>query len=269
MQAHRNEHMTRVLAPTVAFLDLSSASSSVGPVTVGGVLGEAWQLYTKFFTRFFAIAAIVYLIVNLVNAILGVAVGSGAGIALLLALVSVVVSLVGTFWLQGALVYAVDDVRDGRVDSSISQLFERVRPYVGTLILAGLLAGIGIALGLVLLIVPGLILLTWWCLIVPVIVLEGKPMGEAFGRSRELVRGHGWTVFGIVFVTAILTGIASGIIEALFSFLGSFLRYWIGGAIASAIVGPFFAVALTLTYFKLRELREGVSAAPSTAGSTG
>jgi hypothetical protein len=230
-------------------------------MTVGGVLGESWRLYTKFFTRFFVVAAIVYLVVNLVNAVVATLFGSGTGIAVLLALVSTVVSLVGTFWLQGALVYAVDDARDGRVDSSIAELFERVRRYLGTLIVAGLLAGIGIAIGFVLLVVPGLILLTWWCLIVPVIVLEGKAVGAAFGRSRELVRGHGWTVLGIVVVTAILTAIASGIIQSLFSFLGSFLRYWLGGAIASAIVGPFFAVALTLTYFKLRELERGATPA--------
>ena len=40
---------------------------------------------------------------------------------------------------------------------------------------------------------------------------------------------------------------------SIFSFLGSFLRYWIGGSIASAIVGPFFAVALTLVYYALVE----------------
>jgi hypothetical protein len=156
------------------------------------------------------------------------------------------VSLVGTFWLEGALVFAVDDVRDGQIDSSVGEIFERVRPYLGTLILAGILAGLGIAVGFLLLIVPGLILLTLWCLIVPVIVLEGKQVGESFSRSRELVRGHAWTVFGVVVVTAILSAIASGIIQAIFSFLGAFLRYWIGGAIASAIVGPFFAIALTL-----------------------
>src|SRR6266516_1942316 len=172
-------------------------------MSVGGVLGESWSLYTRFVTRFFVVAAIVFLIVNLVNAVIGALVGSGVGVSLLLALVATLVSLVGTFWLQGALVYAVDDVRDGRVDSSIGQLFERVRPNLGTLILAGLLAGGGIAVGFVLLIVPGLILLTWWCLIVPVVVLEGKRVGEAFTRSRELVRGQGWTVFGIVFITAI------------------------------------------------------------------
>ena len=221
-------------------------------MTVGGILGESWRLYTKFFTRFFLVALIVFLIVNLVNAGLGAALGSGSGIFLLLALITTVVSLVGTFWLQGTLVYAVEDVRDGRIDSSIQELFERVRPYLGTLIGAGILAGLGIALGFVLLIVPGLILLTWWCLIVPVIVLEGKSIGESFSRSRELVRGHGWTVFGIVIISALLIGIASGVIQSIFSFLPPFWRYWIGGSIANSIVDPFLAVALTLMYFELR-----------------
>jgi hypothetical protein len=229
-------------------------------MSVGGILGESWNLYTRFFTRFFVIAAIVYLIVNLLNALVATAFGHGAGITVILALVTTVVSFVGTFWLEGALVFAVDDVRDGRIDTTVSQVFERVRPNLGTLILAGILAGLGIAIGLVLLVVPGLVLLTWWSLIVPVIVLEGKHVGESFSRSRELVRDHGWTVFGVVVISAILSAIASGIIQSIFSFLGSFLRYWIGGAIASAIVGPFLAVALTLMYFRLRELREGVAA---------
>ncbi len=224
-------------------------------MTVGGILGETWGLYTKFFARFFVVAAIVFLIINLIGALLGWAVGTG-GLAVLVALIAAAISLIGTFWMQGALVYAVDDVRDGRIDSTVGQVFERVRPYLGTLIVAGILAGLGIALGLVLLIVPGLILLTWWSLIVPVIVLEEKAVGESFSRSRELVRGHGWTVFGVIIVTAILSAIASGIIQAIFSFLGSFLRYWIGGAIASAVVGPFLAIALTLMYFELRGLRE-------------
>ena len=143
-----------------------------------------------------------------------------------------------------------------------------MRPYLGTLIVAGLLAGLGIAVGLVLLVVPGLVLLTWWCLIVPVVVLEGKPVGEAFTRSRELVRGNGWTVFGIVVITAIGSAIASGIIQSIFAFLGLFLRYWIGGSIASAIVGPFIAVALTLTYFELRQSEAGPAAsAPVSPGA--
>ena len=230
------------------------------PETVGEILGEAWGLYTKFFTRFFVFAAVVYLIVNQLNALVATAFGHGTGVRVLLALIGTVVSFVGTFWLQGALVYAVDDVRDGRIDTTVQQVFERVRPYLGTLIVTGLLAGLGIAIGFVLLVVRGFVLLTWWSVIVPVVVLEGKPLGEAFSRSRELVRGHGWTVFGAVIVAIIATAIASGIIQAVFSGLGNFLRTWIGGTIASAVTGPFLAVTLTLMYFKLRELREGAPA---------
>ncbi len=230
-------------------------------MSVGGILGEAWGLYTKFFTRFFVIALIVFGIVNLLNALVATLFGSGAGIAVLLALITDVVALVGTFWLQGALVYAVDDVRDGKVDTTVGQIFERVRPYLWTLILAGVLAALGIAVGLILLIVPGLILLTWWCLMVPVIVLEEKHVGEAFSRSRELVRGHAWTVFGVVIVAGILSGIAAGIIQAVFSFFGTFLRIWVGGTISSAIVGPFVAIALTLMYFTLRDLKAEPAAA--------
>jgi hypothetical protein len=229
-------------------------------VTVGGILGQAWTLYTKFFTRFFVIAAAVYLVVNLLDALLATALGHGAGTTALLALIATAVSIIGTFWLQGALVYAVEDVRDGRIDTTVQQVFERVRPYLGTLIVAGILAGLGIAIGFVLLIVPGCILLTWWSVVVPVIVLEGKSVGESFSRSRELVRGHGWTVFGAVIVAVILTAIANGIIQGIFSFLGKFLRTWIGGTIAGAVTGPFLAVTLTLMYFTLRELREGAPA---------
>jgi hypothetical protein len=238
-------------------------------MSVGGILGESWGLYTRFFRRFFVIALVVYLVVNLLNALIGSLLGHGAGIAALVALITLMITIVGTFWLQGALVYAVSDVRDGTIDTTVRQVFERIQPLLGTLIAAGLLAGVAIAVGFVLLLVPGLVLLTWWCLIVPVIVLEGKQIGESFSRSRELVRGHGWTVLGVILITALLVAVSSGIIESIFSFLGSFLRYWIGGSIASAIVGPFFAVALTLMYYNLADLETaraadtGLSPAPS------
>ena len=73
--------------------------------------------------------------------------------------------------MQGALVTAVDDIRDGSSDLSLGETFDRVRPQLGSIVGAGLLAGLGVFLGLLLLIVPGLVLMTWWVLIIPVVAL--------------------------------------------------------------------------------------------------
>ena len=231
-------------------------------MSVGEILGGSWNLYTKFFVRFFVVAIIVFAVVELIYALALTAARHGGALAGLLSLVAVVVGFVGTCLLQGALVFAVQDVRDGKIDTTVGELFEKVRPYIGTLVGGSLLAGLGIFVGFILLIVPGLILLTWWCLLVPSIVLEGKGATEALGRSRELVKGHAWTVFGVVIITSILSGIAAAILGAVFSFLGTFLGHWIGGAISQAVIGPFFAVALTLMYFKLHDLKEPSAAAP-------
>ena len=227
-------------------------------MSIGAVLDEAWTLFTRFFLRFFVLALIVFAVVNLVFALIVEALSTDSGgTVVLLAILGFATAVVGTTWLQGALVYAVQDARDGSFDATVGEVFSRVSPAILPLLVAGLLAGLGIAVGLVLLIVPGLFLLTIWAVIAPVIVIEKTPALEAFGRSRELVRGHGWIVFGIVIITGLLTGIASGILQAAFSFLPEFLEILIGGTIAQAIVAPFSAIALAVTYFRLRDAHGG------------
>jgi hypothetical protein len=227
-------------------------------VSIGAVLDEAWTLYTRFFLRFFVLALIVFVAVNLLFALVVEAVSSDdAGTAVWLALLGLVTAIVGTTWLQGAFVYAVKDARDGAFDATLGQVFSRVSPSILPLLVAGLLAGLGIVVGFILLIVPGLFLLTIWAVIAPVIVLERTPPLNAFGRSRALVRGHGWTVFGIVIITGLLTGIASSILQAAFSFLPRFLEILVGSTIAQAVVAPFSAIALAITYFRLRDAQGG------------
>src|SRR3712207_1516253 len=110
-----------------------------------------------------------------------------------LGLTSAALSIVVNFWFQGMVIEAVRDIQDGRRDFSVGGLFRSVLPVLPKLIGVGLVAGIGIVLGLVLLIVPGLILLTIWAVVSPVVVIEGRGL-DALGRSRELVRGNGWQV---------------------------------------------------------------------------
>jgi hypothetical protein len=223
-------------------------------VSIGAVLDETWTLFTRFFLRFFAIALVVFVTVNLLYGLVDAAISSdNAGAALVVAVLALVTVVIGMTWLQGAFVYAVQDARDGSFDSSMGEVFSRVSSSIAPLIGASLLAGLGIAVGLLLLVIPGLVLLTIWAVIAPVIVIEKRRAVQSFGRSRELVRGHGWTVFGIVVITGLLSGVASALLQAAFSFLPRFLEIVIGGTIAQAVVAPFSAIAIAITYFRLRD----------------
>jgi hypothetical protein len=231
-------------------------------VSIGAVLDETWTLFTRFFLRFFAIALVVFVAVNLLFGLVDAAISSdNAGAALVVAVLALVTVVIGMTWLQGAFVYAVQDARDGSFDSTMGEVFSRVSPSIAPLIGASLLAGLGIAVGLLLLVIPGLVLLTIWAVIAPVIVVEKRRAMESFGRSRELVRGHGWTVFGIVVITGLLSGVASALLQAAFSFLPRFLEIVIGNTIAQAVVAPFSAIAIAITYFRLRDERAGAPVA--------
>lgn len=210
------------------------------------IVGQTWDLYKKQWGHLIPIALVVYAILGLVSILLTWALGW------LGALLGAFVSILGVFWLQAALVEAVVDVRDGRADMSISQTFAQGREHLSSVLVAGLIAAFAITIGLILFIVPGLFLLTIWCVIVPVIVLESRSAGESFGRSRQLVRGEGWNVFGlIVLVFLILIG-AGIILGILLSWLPGWLGSYIQSVVSNSITAPFVAVALTLAYFALR-----------------
>lgn len=229
---------------------------------VSEVLGEAFELYRRFFWRFIGTAAVVFVVLDLASAFADTASGESVGSELLWSLIALLLSVVGAFWLQGALIEAVSDVRDGRIDTTIGELYERTRPRLPALIAAGIVAGIGIAIGLVLLIVPGLFLLTRWVLIPAVIVIEKRGAGDSFDRSWELTRGYGWSVFGSLLVSFIVYVAAQGVFRAVFLPLPRFAEIWIGGVVAHSVTAPFIALVGAVLYFRLARLSAGVDPAP-------
>src|SRR5918998_4672940 len=174
-----------------------------------GVFERLFDVYRAQFTLIVPAAILVFLPVALINA----AVVAGGSVGLLL--VGLVLSTIASVWLQGMVIEAVRDIQDGRRDFSLGGLFQSVMPVLPMLFLVGLLAGIGIVIGLVLLIVPGLILLTWWAVVAPVVVIERKGL-DAFGRSRDLVRGNGWQVFGVIVVVFVIQFLANTLLGAVF-----------------------------------------------------
>jgi hypothetical protein len=216
-----------------------------------GVIREAWEMYKSHWRHLLTISFVVYLAIALISLILALVLVNWVA-----ALLATAISLVALFWVQGALVKAVEDIRDGRADLTLADTFQRVRPQLGSIIVSGILAGLAIVLGLILLIVPGLVLLTWWVLIIPVIVLEQRSAGESFGRSRELVRGHGWRVFGVIVLTILLLvgfGIVLGIV---LSPLEDWLRSFVSNVISGTLTAPFIALTWTILYYRLRGAKE-------------
>ncbi len=209
-----------------------------------GVLAEAWRTYRTHAAHLLTIAFVVYLGLAAVDAVL-TQLGPGG------AVLSLLIAVLGVYLLQAALVKAVEDVRDGRVDLSLGDTLRAARPRLLAVTGASILAGIVIVVGLILLIVPGLVAATYLAVIVPVVVLEGAGVLEAFRRSADLVRGHGMQVFGVLVLT-FLVYLGGGLVVGLFLLvLPEWARTFLGNIISGTVLAPFAAVTYTLMYYRL------------------
>lgn len=212
----------------------------------GDVLRRSWVVYRAHWRHLVTIAAVVFVPLGAVTAPLTLAGWPGI-------VGSNVLVLSALFLVNGALVRAVDDARRGRPNVSLAETFRRTGAKLLVLAVAGVLAAVGIFVGLLLLVAPGLVLLTWWFLLAPVIVLEDRGILAAFGRSRGLVRGHGWPVFGVAIVTLLVELVVSLALGAMALPLGGAVSSFVQSALGNTLVTPFVAVAATLTYFQLHD----------------
>jgi len=202
-------------------------------------------MYKTFAKHFLAIAFVIYLIAAVITAVLALA-GGTIGI-----LLGTLVSVVAAFVLQATLVKAVQDVRDGRADLSIGETVREAMPYIAPVAGASILAGIAITVGLLLVIVPGLFLITIWAVIVPVIIIERSGALASFGRSRQLVRGHGWHVFGTLVLVYIIMLVVNIVLGVIFSALPHVLGDGLSSIISGTLISPFLAIVVTLVYYRL------------------
>jgi hypothetical protein len=212
---------------------------------LSGVLDEAWRMYRKFAVHFLAIAFVIYLVAAIITALVSLA-GGTVGV-----LLASLVSLVAAFVLQATLVKAVQDVRDGRADLSIGETVREAGPSIGSVAVASILAGIAITIGLYLIIVPGLFLITIWAVIVPVIIIERSGALASFGRSRDLVRGHGWHVFATLVLVFFIMLVVNVVLILIFKALPHVWGDGLSSIISGTLIAPYIAIVVTLVYYRL------------------
>ncbi len=223
-------------------------------LTVGGVIERAFALYRAHAGTLIPAAAVVFVVAGVIQGLL-----RDTDSALLSVLGSIV-SLVASALFTGFVVTLVADVRDGKREFTVGELFSNASHAILPLIGFGILAAIGIGIGFILLIIPGLYLLTIWSVGSPAIVVERTGVFEAFGRSHELVKGNGWTVFGAivtVFLILLVLGIAAAAIG--FAIQGVALAA-VFAVIFNVFVAPLVSLVASVLFFEL-----GGGGAPASA----
>lgn len=247
------------------------------PLTLGELLDRTFQLYRNNFALFAGIAALGYLplflgrlgLVTVPSAVQrpGVTLTATMIVGLLVVLV---LYFIGMAAAQAGTVIAVSYVHLGR-PITVRQSFAHVRSMVGRVILVMIGVGIGVTVGLVLLIVPGIIFFLMWALAIPVTVLEGASLGEALSRSRMLTAGHRGRVFLVYLVFTMLAFALAAALETPLAFLvvlkrenaAAFLSFiQVAGVVTSylsqVLVSPLVTIALSLMYFDERVRKEAL-----------
>lgn len=216
---------------------------------VGVVIRRVFEIYVDQAPVLLPASAVVFVISGVIASVL---VSAGPGAALIAFLISFVAGALFT----GMIVELVADVQDGRRDHSAGQLLKAIGPVLGQLLTVAVLAALGIGVGITLIVVPGLILLTIWAVVAPVVVLERPGVLASFGRSRELVRGNGWQTFGVVLMLAVLIEVVAAALdvtaESASTGVGIVVRVVLG-----VLIGPLSALAAAVLYFELRRLHGG------------
>jgi len=213
------------------------------PLEVGAVIRRVFSIYVDQASVLMPAAAVVFVFTGILRTVL-------IASAPALELVAALIALVAITLFTGMVVELVADVQDGRRDATVAQLLGAVTPVFGRLILVGLVAGVGIVIGFVAIIVPGLILITVWSVIAPVVVLERPPGLRALRRSRELVRGHGWQVFGVILVLVVGINVLADAIEVIGDSAGTGAGIVVT-VIVQILTAPLAALAASVLYFEL------------------
>jgi hypothetical protein len=210
------------------------------------VLGQTWALYKRLFTRSLVLGAILFGVVRLLDVL-----GSGGQGGSLFKLLTLMASIAAGSLLQGGLVEIVRGLHvDGDDEPSLTAVLGRANDKLLRLAGLSVITGVGVGVGLCLFVVPGLVLLTWWAVAVPVAMTENVTPFEALGRSRAIVRGHGWTVLSIL----LAAGAVSLVVMLPFVLLAGghgLFAWWIAMTVAGALVTPYLTHALTVVYYAL------------------
>jgi uncharacterized membrane protein (DUF485 family) len=165
------------------------------------------------------------------------------------------------FVLQAALVRAsIEDLRGNSVavGPNLVEALKLLLPLIGLTFLTS----IAIAIGVVLLFVPGIIVYIMLIVSVPVLIEERRGVIGSMSRSRELTKGSRWRIF-LLLILFLIVYLVLALVAA---FAGTAvigagnIAVGIVQAVFSSVLGMFAAAMIASLYVELRMVREGATA---------
>ena len=243
---------------------------------IGTLYRRAFSLYSEYFPKFVKLSILAHIPVIITTLLLiGVFVvtetmpSGGTAQKVLLVCATVLIGLLQfvALTVAGALISGVTAViitqlsaaplRPVQLRVAFRVLRDRWRPFLKTL----LMVTWRVMLGLVLLVIPGLIMMTRYSLYAPVVLIEGLEKKAAMRRARELA-SRSWRTIIIVMILqllipSIINGVLGAFVGASFGSDSKSLARQIVSQILSLnqiFVLPLMSIVPALLYIKMRQL---------------
>ncbi len=246
---------------------MNELSKTLHPMSIGDILDRAIQLYRSNFLKFIGIILLVkgpYLILEsfLLELIESSSAGASYSPGTNLLIVKLLEPLFVVPVLTAVMTMAMSERflnREIGIIEAYSRILRRFFPLLGTILLSGVVVGIGFMF----FIVPGIFLWIWFAFIPQTVVLEGEGGISAMKRSKYLVKGYFVKTFILLILifiaVSLITGAVSYGITRFFPFLGQYSgTLGVGAAnVISVLLEPFKVAAMTLLYYDFRIRKEG------------
>lgn len=228
-------------------------TTNASEFSVGSVFSRTWSTLFRRPGVFIGITLVAWVPSTILRFILG------TGQPFTTFMTYVVAYILGMI-VQGAISYAALQELRGDIATmgeSLAQSASRIAPLLG----ASLLAGLGLVLGMILLIAPGLILMCAWAVVTPACVVERLGPLKSLRRSDALTKGYRWKIFGLI----MLVGIVSGVIGFVAAFATGLIFPWskmivtLVSSLVTLLPQTFGCLMNPVIYYSLRSTKEGVA----------
>jgi uncharacterized membrane protein len=176
--------------------------------------------------------------------------------AIFTSMIGYVVFLFLSIVLQASLIVASANDLAGR-PVNFGECVNRAVAKLLPLLALGIVVAIGVSIGFVFLVIPGVILYLMWMVAVPVLMVENLGVFESLSRSAALTKGSRWKLLGLIvvfFIFSMIIAIPIGVISLISTSLSL-----VSSALLSTVSAAVGAAGIAAIYIELRGSKEGTN----------